>query len=166
MKCDRCPKVATFHITDIEKGKPNELHLCEECAQKFKYTSLSPQAPTAPAQEAGLSEGDLEQLERLVCPTCKLGFREFRAQGRLGCADCYTAFRDELLPLLENIHGEVQHVGKAPRRAPQDSRRRQDLIRLRSEMKSAISEELYERAAEIRDQIQQLERDLQREDQG
>jgi protein arginine kinase activator len=84
----------------------------------------------------------------------------------LGCADCYTAFRDELLPLLENIHGEVQHVGKLPRRAPQDSRRRQDLIRLRSEMKSAISEELYERAAEIRDQIQQLERELQAEGPG
>ena len=68
--------------------------------------------------------------------------------------------------MLFRSHGEVQHVGKAPRRAPQDSRRRQDLIRLRSEMKSAISEELYERAAEIRDQIQQLERDLQGEGQG
>jgi protein-arginine kinase activator protein McsA len=33
-------------------------------------------------------------------------------------------------------------------------------------MKSAISEELYERAAEIRDQIQQLERELQAEGPG
>ncbi|MFN8855015.1 MAG: UvrB/UvrC motif-containing protein, partial [Planctomycetaceae bacterium] len=82
---------------------------------------------------------------------------------RLGCSDCYTAFREELLPLLENIHGDIQHVGKAPRRAPLDSRRRQDLIRLRSELKTAISEESYERAAELRDQIQQLERDLQGE---
>ncbi|HBH54696.1 MAG TPA: hypothetical protein DDY91_22665 [Planctomycetaceae bacterium] len=161
MKCDRCPKVATFHITDIEKGEPTELHLCEDCAQK--HTALAAPVSAGTAEEAGLSEVELEHLERLVCPTCKLGFRDFRSQGRLGCSDCYTAFREELLPLLENIHGDIQHVGKAPCRAPLDSRRRQDLIRLRSELKTAISEESYERAAELRDQIQQLERDLQGE---
>ena len=32
MKCQKCDKPATFHITDLIDGKPNELHLCEECA--------------------------------------------------------------------------------------------------------------------------------------
>jgi hypothetical protein len=35
MKCQKCDKQATFHITDLVDGKPNELHLCEECAHKF-----------------------------------------------------------------------------------------------------------------------------------
>ena len=35
MKCQRCDRQATFHITDLIDGKPNELHLCEECAKTF-----------------------------------------------------------------------------------------------------------------------------------
>ena len=32
MKCQRCDKSATFHITELTGGKPQELHLCEEHA--------------------------------------------------------------------------------------------------------------------------------------
>ena len=32
MQCQKCDREATFHITDLVDGKPNELHLCEHCA--------------------------------------------------------------------------------------------------------------------------------------
>ncbi|MCY2968896.1 MAG: UvrB/UvrC motif-containing protein [Planctomycetota bacterium] len=147
--------MATLHVTEIEKGQTQELHLCEECAQKYMATA-SPE-PSSGAGPAGMSETELEELERLVCPHCKLTFREFRSQGRLGCPQCYTAFRDELVPLLENIHGDIQHVGKFPRRAPVDSRKRYELVRLRNELQAAVAEESYEQAAKLRDQIQALE---------
>src|SRR6266478_2000903 len=35
MKCHRCPKVATLHITELVKGEAHELHLCEECAHTY-----------------------------------------------------------------------------------------------------------------------------------
>ena len=33
MKCQKCAKPATFHITDIERGKPREYHFCDEHAR-------------------------------------------------------------------------------------------------------------------------------------
>ena len=45
MKCQKCEKPATFHITDLVDGKPNELHLCEECA-----TSSSRRRRTKPTK--------------------------------------------------------------------------------------------------------------------
>ncbi|MGQ0633815.1 MAG: UvrB/UvrC motif-containing protein [Planctomycetaceae bacterium] len=167
MKCHRCPKVATLHITEIIKGEAQELHLCEECAQQY----LQNQGDDGGADSAGgmikstagLGEAELEELEKLVCPTCKISFRDFRNQGRLGCAHCYIAFREQLLPLLENIHGETHHCGKFPKRAPDDSQKRYQLIKLRNDLRQAVAEESYEEAARLRDQIQELENRLSEE---
>jgi len=35
MKCQKCEKPATFHITELTGGTPEELHLCEDCAHQF-----------------------------------------------------------------------------------------------------------------------------------
>ncbi len=35
MKCQQCDKSATFHITELTGGKPQELHLCEEHARQY-----------------------------------------------------------------------------------------------------------------------------------
>ncbi|MGE5191430.1 MAG: UvrB/UvrC motif-containing protein [Deltaproteobacteria bacterium] len=161
MKCHRCPKVATLHITELVKGEAHELHLCEECAQAYLQNPEGEAAEAGPGglikPPAGLGEAELEELEKLVCPTCKMTFREFRNQGRLGCAHCYSAFREELLPLLENIHGDTHHCGKFPKRAPDDSQKRYQLIKLRNDLRLAVAEESYEEAARLRDQIQELE---------
>lgn len=167
MKCHRCAKVATLHITEIVKGEAQELHLCEECAGQF----LQNQADDSTTETAGgliksaaaLGEAELEELEKVVCPTCKMTFREFRGQGRLGCSHCYVAFREQLLPLLENIHGETNHCGKFPKRAPDDSQKRYQLIKLRNDLRVAVAEESYEEAARLRDQIQELESRLAQE---
>ena len=62
-----------------------------------------------------------------------------------------------LLPLLENIHGETHHCGKFPKRAPDESQKRYQLIKLRNDLRLAVAEESYEEAARLRDQIQELE---------
>jgi len=160
MKCHRCPKVATLHITELVKGKAHELHLCEECAHSYLQNpdGDGSQGPGSLIKApAGLGEAELEELEKLVCPTCKMTFREFRNQGRLGCSHCYIAFREELMPLLENIHGEQRHCGKFPKRAPDDSQKRYQLIKLRNDLRLAVAEESYEEAARLRDEIQEME---------
>lgn len=162
MKCHRCAKVATLHITEIIKGSPQELHLCEECAREYLSSGAESTEPAVSGAMIKHGENDphLEELDKLVCPTCKLTFREFRNQGRLGCAHCYIAFQDELLPLLENIHGDTQHCGKFPKRAPDDSQKQYQLIKLRNDLRVAVAEESYEQAARLRDEIQELENQL------
>ena len=171
MKCHRCSKVATLHITELVKGVAHELHLCEECAQQY-LTNPGGEADEGGSpgsliaqEEEGEGEGgeaQLEELDKRVCPMCNITFREFRNQGRLGCSHCYVAFREELMPLLENIHGDTQHCGKFPKRAPDDSQKQYQLIKLRNDLRVAVAEESYEQAARLRDQIQELEAQLAR----
>jgi len=137
-KCGRCSKPAVLHITEIREGDVQALHLCEGCAKEYLSTSEAggPATDTAVADAPGSpgESGDSSEVDQQTCPSCGITFKEFRSQGRLGCPHDYIAFQSELLPLLENIHGETQHVGKA-----------------------AVDEELYEEAARIRDEISQIE---------
>lgn len=165
-KCLRCTKQATLHITELKAGKALSLHLCENCAQEYLSTVDVGSIPEEFANSGAATvpeppEGDEPEVAtdapQKTCPDCGITFKEFRSQGRLGCPKDYEIFRSELLPLLESIHGETQHVGKFPPRVSDSSRRQFELVRLRSELKSAIEDELYETAARIRDQIQQIE---------
>jgi protein arginine kinase activator len=156
-KCGRCSKPAVLHITELRHGEVQALHLCESCAKDY----LS-QAPTEPAEEPPLgvtsdSEDDQDEMDQRICPSCGISFKEFRAAGRLGCPHDYIAFEDQLLPLLENIHGETKHCGKIPKRAPDSSQQQFRLIKLRSELRAAVEEERYEDAARLRDEIRQAE---------
>jgi protein arginine kinase activator len=164
MRCEKCAKPATFHITDIvEKGKHREFHFCQEHAQQHM-------APADETSEQPISElakklivsgqGPLREpspADKQVCPICQITFLEFRNSGRLGCPYDYEVFRDELMPLLENIHGETRHSGKVPRRAPRNTQQQTTLIQLRNELKRAVAAEDYETAARLRDQIKGIE---------
>ncbi len=58
-----------------------------------------------------------------ACPACGTTLEEFRRTGLLGCADCYSAFREALIPTVQVIQGRVRHTGKDPVRALEDERR-------------------------------------------
>jgi protein arginine kinase activator len=163
MKCQQCDKQATFHITELTGGKPQELHLCEDHARQYLTSSSNETAAgggiAALAQQMAIGQTaeELKRLDEQACPVCGITFFEFRSQGRLGCPHDYICFHTQLEPLIVNIHGESEHVGKRPRRPATGSAQRTQLIRLRREMKEAIDEEHYERASQLRDEIQRIE---------
>lgn len=165
MQCQKCDKPATFHITDLVDGEPKEVHLCEVCAKEF-LAPLAEEADSVVPEMAGLlaqqlaigqTAEELAELDGRVCPVCGISFLEFRKQGRLGCPHDYVHFSKELEPLLVNIHGETQHIGKTPANGSGNAEQQTQLIRLRREMKEAVSKEEYERASEIRDEIKAIE---------
>ncbi len=169
MKCQKCQKPATFHITEIVNKKAVEYHFCEEHAKEYlKQTEpdpvVSPFAGLGPVLQEHLQSGALEkagkelaELDSKTCQVCGITFSEFRNQGRLGCPHDYVEFAEELEQLLWNIHGAAKHTGKHPKTSPGDTDARTELIRLRREMKEAVELEDYERAGEIRDQIHSIE---------
>jgi protein arginine kinase activator len=160
MKCQKCPKQATLHITEVLSDEQfEELHLCEECAHKYLYEP-QPKGSAGKGSEAGQAAEEGEEasaLNQRECPVCGIKFVEFRNSGRLGCPHDYEEFREELIPLLENIHGDTRHQGKTPRRLPQNKQMQSELIQLRKQLHQAVTKEAYEEAARIRDQIRQLE---------
>jgi protein arginine kinase activator len=166
MKCQKCGKAASYHITDIERGKHQEFHFCDEHARDH----LDPSKESSESAGMGklakhLIEGgtggsrEPSAADKQSCPLCQITFLEFRNSGRLGCPHDYEVFRDELMLLLENIHDETRHAGKVPRRAPRGSQRQTTLIQLRNDLKRAIAAEDYEAAARIRDQIKGFEQE-------
>mgnify|MGYP002623743865 CR=1 FL=1 len=172
MKCHKCDRPATFHITDLVDGDPSELHLCEECAQSFlKPTQEEEAADVMPAMAGLLAQhlavgetaDQLARLDQRACPVCGVTFLEFRKQGRLGCPHDYEFFASELEPLLLSIHDQTDHIGKAPKRSSQGADEQTQLIRLRREMKEAVGAEQYERASVLRDQIREIEERFRKE---
>ena len=165
MKCQQCEKPATFHITELTGSDVQELHLCEDHARHYLTQSESSESPTpqslagalAQQLQLGQTAEDLARLDQRACPVCGITFYEFRNQGRLGCPHDYTAFQSEIEPLIVNIHGATEHKGKRPLTDPLGSEEQTELIRLRREMKEAVSNEEYERASELRDRIRDIE---------
>lgn len=154
----------------MREDEVHELHLCETCYQEYLEYSDHPDESDSDVESPEIAieldeDQTLEDLDQAACPNCGISFREFRSQGRLGCPHDYTEFENELLPLLESIHGETQHCGKLPTRAADSSRQQYELIRLRKELQQAVGSEDYESAAQLRDAIVSLESDLGLSDQ-
>ncbi len=157
MKCQKCPNAATLHITEIlSEDQVEELHLCEVCAHKYLS---EPQPKHGSKTGSSSSLDDLEEPAGLnrECEMCGIKFVDFRNTHRLGCPHDYAVFRDELVQLLEKIHGETRHCGKVPRRLPQSKQTQAELMQLRKQLLQAVHKEAYEEAARLRDRIRRLE---------
>lgn len=153
MKCQQCPKQATYHITEVlPEDRYKEVHLCEDCAKRYL------DAPPA-GGAAEVAEPAEEVFAGPTCEACGLSYLEFRNHGRFGCAHDYDAFKGELLPLLDGIHGDVRHVGKTPRRLPRAQGEQVELTALRRRLLQLVADENYEEAARVRDRIRELEAD-------
>jgi protein arginine kinase activator len=171
MKCQKCNKQATVHITEIIQNKVHELHFCEDHAKEYlqhgetdaPVAGLS-QLATALAEQLQAEQAKREatEIEAKTCPVCGMTFADFRSQGRLGCPHDYVEFAEELEQLLWNIHGADAHKGKRPKSSPGDTDERTDLIRLRREMQLAVKSEEYEKASQLRDRIRQIEQSWQK----
>ena len=151
-----------MHITEIREGKATAIHLCETCARDYLEAPDNP-APSDPATELAakldelVKEGSDEIMAALICPVCGISFAEFRESGRFGCPADYTEFSAEILPLLENIHEDIRHIGKRPSSHFGGAEEQSKMIVLRKQQQAAIDKEDYETAARLRDEIQKLE---------
>lgn len=168
MKCQKCDRPATFHITELTGNKPQELHLCEEHARQYlndtgdpndALSGLAASLAQNMAQQLSLNKAaeDLQDIDQQMCPVCGISFLDFRNRGRLGCPHDYVAFAQQLEPLITSIHGANEHIGKVPKRSGKETDMRINLIRLRRELDEAIEFEDYERASQLRDKIKQLD---------
>lgn len=158
MKCQRCPKLATLHITEVlGEDRFEEVHLCEDCAKKYLYEPQQKKAGGGKAAEAAVESDEPDAGGERQCEACGMKFVEFRNHGRLGCPHDYDAFKDDLIPLLESVHGETRHAGKTPRRLPKAKGAQVELAQLRRSLHQLITDEKYEEAARVRDRIKGLE---------
>jgi protein arginine kinase activator len=162
MLCQLCGKnPATVHFTEIHDNKMSEIHVCERCAEEKGLHAPAQQhkfeiADLLAGMVDAMTQTDEERVGHVQCPRCGLLYSSFKETGRLGCAECYTAFQFQLRPLLRRIHGDTRHRGKSPVRGTGENGARQ-IQRLHDELQRAVEREEFERAASIRDDIRKLE---------
>lgn len=167
MKCQKCQKEATYHITEIIKGKAVEIHLCDYHGHEYLMASGADSEQTDKmvsllAQQMNhhvvmnQAKEKINELDADVCPVCGASFYDFRNNSRLGCPSDYDYFSEQLLPLLANIHAATEHVGRRP---PYDGQKSSQFTRkygLKRQMLEAVAEENYELASELRDKIRAI----------
>ncbi|HUU83067.1 MAG TPA: UvrB/UvrC motif-containing protein [Phycisphaerae bacterium] len=163
--CQSCKNAeATVHVTDIapSNGEKRERHLCEGCAEEEGITMKQHEPINTilakfVEQKVG---GSAEEAAKLTCPKCGVSFREFRANGLLGCRHDYEVFAEYITPLIERAHGgATQHAGKVPRRMGSDRGKQTDILRLKRRLSEAVEKEDYETAAAVRDELKVLQGD-------
>jgi len=188
MLCQKCGiREATVHVTKIYNNHKTELDLCSQCAQEhttripfdfntnpFDLDSLiTGFFGINPEQEFGV----ISESQQDRCSYCGTTLNEIKESGRAGCANCYQKFRHILLPIIKKVHGSTHHTGKAPERIAMGSSIMEEveeaaaaksnsldgkILQLKNEMKEAIKNEEYEKAAVLRDQIRDLEEQLKK----
>ena len=156
MKCENCGKnEVTFIYQSNINGKVEEKHLCSECAEKLGYT------------------------QRVAAYSQRM-MQNFFGNSMFG-----NSFFDDFFSPMPTLMGRMNRLlenpfddfftsmpalGAAP--AQQENQKQDDLVgqedqnwfsyqrklnALRMEMKKAVHEENFERAAQLRDEIHQLE---------
>lgn len=149
MLCQNCGRKPVDLIIEINDGNKRErLSLCRDCFkdyyQKFLKDTFKELVEMIERNFFGESE---------VCPYCGRRWKEIEETKELGCANCYKVFKDDLVNIIEKIHGKKKYKGKVPKSS---GNKRDEIIRSRILLSKAIEEEDYEKAAEIRDYLRKL----------
>lgn len=172
MICQECnQRPATLHFTKIINGEKTEVHLCEKCAQEkgetfmmnggsgFSFNNLLAGILNIDPSYQPSNHNAFEPEEVLQCERCSMTYPQFVKAGRFGCSHCYDTFKEQLKPVLRRLHGgNSAHQGKIPKRAGGGIHLRKKIEELKSELREKITQEEFEKAAVIRDEIRSLEK--------
>jgi protein arginine kinase activator len=163
VKCDHCDNEATVHEVVVKNGQKVERHLCEQHAKKLglmkqgSFADVGQVVQTIVMSRSGAAEA--QRAQATTCPECGMTFAQFRKDGLLGCSKCYEAFEKKLLPLIQRAHeGGDHHTGKSPKRSAASLERQERLRLLKRQLRDALALEQYERAAELRDEMSDVQK--------
>jgi len=174
MQCSFCnSKEATCHLTKVVNGKAVEVHVCSTCIPEIEHDDLvdfdiwdavskladkigvpdpGKVIEPEPLQEISAKSFLLEESGRETpCPVCGFTAEHLRKTGRLGCSNCYEAFREMLQDVLSDCQKGDSHTGKTPK-----SMIKYRQMNLQAALDEAVREERFEEAAELRDQLKSL----------
>ncbi len=157
MKCEHCGKnEVTFVYRSNINGKVEEKHLCADCAEKLGYTQRLAAQNRSMMRNffggglfddsfGGLLDGFFSPMPALMGRMLDNPFDDFFTEmPALGAA-----------PAVQEEKKDSDHLVEKEEQS-RFSRTRK-LNALRHEMKKAVKQEEFERAAQLRDEIRQLE---------
>lgn len=168
MLCERCNKnEAKIHLIKSINGDKTGVWLCDSCAKVFGELAIVKSSDWKSISFNkiinSLFEGTRlkdEKVTNLVCKACGTTYEEVKEKRILGCDKCYYYFRDNLNKLIKKNQGNIEHIGKIPKREGIIIKKRKEIKKFKNDIQKAIVIEDYEKAAVLRDKILDLEKEL------
>lgn len=184
-----CNKPRPFHITELQGDEFVTLDLCEDCLSAYVGHGNDMKVEQAKSTKGLLkkTENPPSEIEKMLgelfqfilsgikgkpiplstkppCPKCGLAYDEIVKIGKVGCAECWDHFKEELDAVIKRVQGGNTHTGKVPKKwKEQQSKETKNQIPipfrikiLEGLMEKTITEEKYEQAAKLRDTIKLL----------
>lgn len=190
MLCQKCGlKNATVHLTKIYNDQKTELNLCKDCAERYTDKPLTMNMNFG-MPKIGLDDiiagffgmnpigdnkmGTRDSTQQIKsCDFCHTTLADVRETGKVGCAKCYSVFKDELMPVIKKVHGTTHHVGHSPndqehvdisKEVVKENPYVEEMNKLKAEMSESVAKEDYENCAVLRDKIKELENKMNDKD--
>ena len=168
MKCQKCgANNANTHVKTVINGEFREYDLCSDCAHKMGYTNVFSDFENEFSGLIGSFFGNVlpARTQATRCEFCGSSYPEIAKTGLVGCAHCYELFADKLYPSIRRMHGNTTHCGKnsptakaeREKKASPEASREDKLSKLKKQLDAAVKEQNFEHAAELRDQIKEME---------
>lgn len=157
MMCEKCGiNPAAVTLTQVINGKKTVTKLCAACAQENNvYKDFNMDLGFSSLFSSFFNDAEKQEITNEACPLCGMSKSEFMKTGKPGCAECYTTFESTMTPLLKKIHSTTTHTGKVLGTQGGNSESKIDV--LKAQLKEAIANEEYEKAARLRDEIKEME---------
>lgn len=188
MKCDRCGKENVFTKVVVQTPeKTEELNLCPECFAEF--IAEHPEIKSGMEEDVSKMMGDLfpgmlkkfpknknldpssifgkaffgkslkknhnHNTSHKMCKTCQTTIESIKNTNTVGCQDCYKLFKDEINQIILQNSGENLETQTDIRETTKEEK----LKILEMTLSDAVEAEMYELAAQVRDDINLLKKD-------
>jgi protein-arginine kinase activator protein McsA len=180
---DLCHQCAAQYLTNPAVQKEFLTHQedrkqkISELKEMMEQVSEKSSEPPTPAQMLKNLINKMSKTEPKVeaapkkepaCPGCNSTASDIAKSKKLGCMQCFDFFGKSILVVLNKIHGNTTHVGKVPKRwmmeqakaeAKKEALARkkvpveETIADLENMLKAAVRSEDYDKAAQIRDQL-------------
>lgn len=156
--CSICgAREAVLHYRENINGREKEYHLCPQCAKEKGMGAFhedlgffSPlMSPFTPREERS-------------CPHCKTTLAAVKKKGVFGCPSCYEAFQPflDLSPFVGQGYtgGRLTLSQKEKEKKEEEKPSLEgEIKKMKQELRRAVEEENYEKAALLRDKIRETE---------
>lgn len=176
MICDFCKKnEASIHLIKIQDNTVEKVNVCMDCARNYSflaeedfYDDLSQvllKIFGGNPGESGYTNNrkifrELKFSRNRKCPNCGIDLKTIKKKGLVGCSYCYSEFKNELMPVIRGLHGNLEHKGKIPVNSSRKVKLEKSIRDLKKRLRSEIIIENFEAAAKIRDEIKELEKNF------
>jgi protein arginine kinase activator len=165
MLCEKCHnRLASIRYREVVDGKVMEKMICPGCYDAMQEGGsvgfeISGTAPPPKGRLQGRRRNYVRAAHQ-SCSACGTEWKQVLDERETGCPVCFESFEGLIAPLISDGESRARHRGKAPHRDDAREQLRSELHTKRALLRSALSTENYEEAAQLRDDIRTLETSL------